>query len=242
MSDVTPTVELRSITKTYRMGKIEVPALRGVDLTVRPRDQVAIMGSSGSGKSTLLNLLGCLDRPSSGTYLLNGHDVSVLPDAELSAMRNRFLGFVFQSYNLIEQLSVLENIEVPLFYQGMSPRQSRPICQALAERVGLAERLHHRPSELSGGQQQRVAIARALANDPVLILADEPTGNLDSATEEEVLTIFDELNREGVTIIMVTHDQHVAERCQRIIWLKDGVVDVELAGRNAQVMDDSLPG
>jgi putative ABC transport system ATP-binding protein len=229
-----PTVDLSGITKTYRMGAFDVPALRGVDMTVMPRDCVAIMGSSGSGKSTLLNLLGCLDRPTSGQYLLNGHDVSSLNDSDLSAMRNRFLGFVFQSYNLIEQLSVVENIEVPLFYQGLTRRQSRPVCEALADRVGLADRLDHRPSELSGGQQQRVAIARALANNPVLILADEPTGNLDSKTEGEVLDIFDELNHEGVTIIMVTHDQHVAERCQRIIWLKDGIVDVELAGRTPQ--------
>ena len=221
---VTAIVELRELRKRYQMGPVEVLALRGVSLSVAPGEFVAIMGSSGSGKSTLLNLLGCLDRPTSGQYLLGGDDVSDMPDDELSDVRSRRIGFVFQSYNLIEQLTVLENIAVPLFYQGLPPAESNDRCSLLAERVGLGDRLHHRPKELSGGQQQRVAIARALANDPLMILADEPTGNLDSKTEGEVLDLLDELHRGGKTIVLVTHDDHVAERAQRVIILRDGLI------------------
>jgi len=217
-------VVLEQLRKIYHMGHVEVPALGGVSLTIGRGEHVAIMGPSGSGKSTLLNLLGCLDRPTDGRYLLGGEDVSTMSDDQLSAVRSRRIGFIFQSYNLLQQLSVLENIEVPLVYQDRPPHESHARCRALAERVGLADRLHHRPTELSGGQQQRVAIARALAADPLIILADEPTGNLDSKTECEILDLLDELNAEGKTIIMVTHDDHVAARSHRIFRLRDGLI------------------
>ncbi len=199
-------------------------ALRGVDLSIGEGEYVAVMGPSGSGKSTLLNLLGCLDRPSQGSYRLGGRDVSRMSDDQLSDIRNRRLGFVFQSFNLIAQLSIVENIEVPLFYQGV-PRWRRHARSAeLAEVVGLSGRLRHRPSELSGGQQQRVAIARALANDPLVVLADEPTGNLDSHTSLEILDVIDEVHRRGRTILMVTHEDEVAARAERIVRLMDGRV------------------
>jgi putative ABC transport system ATP-binding protein len=204
------------------MGMIEVPALRGIDAAFRPGEYVAIMGPSGSGKSTFLNLIGCLDTPTSGTYLLGGEDVSTLSDDELSAIRSERLGFIFQSYNLIQQLTVVENIEVPLYYQGWSEADSYDRAVELAERVGLGHRLDHRPNELSGGQSQRVAIARAMANDPLIILADEPTGNLDSKTGLEILDLLDELNAAGKTIVIVTHDENVAERATRQVIFGDG--------------------
>jgi len=219
-----PIAELRDLVKTYRMGEVEVHALRGVTLAFEEGDYVAVMGPSGSGKSTLLNLLGCLDTPTSGAYYLGGEDVAQLTDAELSAIRCRRLGFIFQSYNLIQQLSVVENIEVPLYYQGRSERDSYDRAVALAELVGLGDRLHHRPNELSGGQQQRVAIARAMANDPLVILADEPTGNLDTTTGRDILALIDQLNRRGKTIVMVTHDGEVAVRATRNVHLVDGQV------------------
>ena len=217
-----PMVEVQDIWKTYRMGDQEVHALRDVSLTFEEGAYVAIMGPSGSGKSTLLNLLGCLDRPTSGEYYLGGEDVSQFDDDELSEMRSQRLGFIFQSYNLIQQLNVVENIEVPLLYQGMSPRDYRDRSEELAEMVGLGERKYHRPRELSGGEQQRVAIARSLANDPLILLADEPTGNLDSEKEVEVMAILDRLNKEGKTIIVVTHDESVANHTRRTIRFKDG--------------------
>jgi putative ABC transport system ATP-binding protein len=221
-----PIAELRELSKTYQMGPTEVHALREVSLAFEKGDYVAIMGPSGSGKSTLLNILGCLDTPTSGSYYLGGEDVARLSDAELSDVRCRRLGFIFQSYNLIQQLSVLENIEVPLVYQGWSARDSHRRARALAHLVGLADRLHHRPAELSGGQQQRVAIARAMANDPLVVLADEPTGNLDTATGREILAMLDQLNARGKTILMVTHDPSVAQSAHRIVRLVDGrVVD-----------------
>jgi len=201
-----------------------VRALDGLSLAIPEGEFLAIMGPSGSGKSTLLNILGCLDRPTAGAYYLGGEDVSKLGDSALSMRRCRFLGFVFQSYNLIPQLTVLENIEIPLFYQGLSPRACRERSHVLAERVGLADRLDHRPTELSGGQQQRVAVARALANDPLVILADEPTGNLDSRTGEEIMDLILGLHGQGKTIILVTHDAKVATHAQRIIRLADGVI------------------
>jgi putative ABC transport system ATP-binding protein len=214
------------LTKVYRLGNdLEVPALRGVSMDFCRGDFAAIMGASGSGKSTLLNLLGCLDRPTSGSYLLGGHDVSQMDDRALSGIRSRYIGFIFQSYNLIAQLSVVENIEVPLSYQRRPVPAGRQRCVRLARLVGLADRLHHRPSELSGGQQQRVAIARALVNNPHIILADEPTGNLDSATGEEIMDLLGALNRAGRTIIMVTHEPDVAARARRIIRLRDGHVE-----------------
>lgn len=217
---------LNRIVKIY--GKpgtnIEVVAVRGVTLTFEEGEYVAICGHSGSGKSTLLNLLGCLDRPTSGQYILGDDDVSQLDDDALSEVRSERLGFVFQNFNLIPQLTVLENMEVPLFYQGIVPRARRDRALALLDRVGLAERIHHRPMELSGGQQQRVAIARALINDPLVILADEPTGNLDTATGDVILDLFDRLNAEGKTILMVTHEESVAARCRRVVTLRDGLV------------------
>jgi putative ABC transport system ATP-binding protein len=212
------------LTKEYRLDGETVRALRGVSFDVPESDYVAIMGSSGSGKSTLLNLLGCLDRPTSGKLLLGDDDVSQLNDDNLSEIRASRIGFVFQAYNLIPQLTVLENIEVPLYYQGRVTTNERRRCQELAEMVGLAARLKHRPPQLSGGQQQRVAIARSLVNDPYFILADEPTGNLDSVTTEEILDLFDRLNAAGKTIIMVTHENDVGARSRRIIRLRDGSV------------------
>jgi putative ABC transport system ATP-binding protein len=202
--------------------------LQGVSFDVPQGDYVAIMGPSGSGKSTLLNILGCLDRPSSGNYYLGSQDVSQLSDDALSQVRASHLGFVFQSYNLIQQLTVIENIEVPLYYRGAIKPADRKRCLDLAHRVGLSERLRHRPTQLSGGQQQRVAIARSLANDPVFILADEPTGNLDSATSEEILALLAQLNAEGKTIIMVTHENDVAEHAKRIVRLRDGQLQSDL--------------
>jgi putative ABC transport system ATP-binding protein len=217
-------IRIENVRKVYQLGSIQVEALKGISINIEEGSYWAIMGSSGSGKSTLLNLLGCLDRPTSGRYFLGADDVSEMDDDQLSDIRGRRIGFIFQSYNLIDQLTVLENIHVPLFYQGDDTPDAFKRCAALAERVGLGDRLEHRPSELSGGQQQRVAIARSLANDPLMILADEPTGNLDSKTEDEVLDLIDELHSQGKTIIMVTHDDHVAERAEHVLHLKDGLI------------------
>jgi putative ABC transport system ATP-binding protein len=216
--------ELADIWKVYDLGEVKVEALRGVNLRFEEADYVAIMGSSGSGKSTLLNILGCLDRPTSGRYLLGGDDVAIVDDDTLSEMRGQRIGFIFQSYNLIQQLTVVENIEVPLIYQGGATRDSRERCVELAKMVGLGSRLDHRPNQLSGGQQQRVAIARSLVNDPFFILADEATGNLDSRTSEEIMDLLARLNDQGKTIIMVTHEEDIAEHAHRIIRMKDGQV------------------
>ena len=215
---------VRDVTKVYRLGGQDVKALAGVTLEFKQGDFVAIMGSSGSGKSTLLNLLGCLDRPTTGHYLLGGHDVATLSDEDLSRVRGRYLGFVFQSYNLIQQLSVVENIMVPLSYQLPVRPDGREISTKLATLVGLAGRLDHRPNQLSGGQQQRVAIARALVNNPHVILADEPTGNLDTATSNEIMDLLDVLNNTGRTIVMVTHEPDIAERAKTVITLRDGLI------------------
>ncbi len=230
-----PIIRIEDVRKIYKIGSIEVHALRGVSLTIEEGSYWAIMGTSGSGKSTLLNMLGCLDRPTSGRYFLGDIDVSNLSDDELSDVRGQRIGFIFQSYNLIDQLTVLENIHVPLFYQNKDSPEHFERCVELARRVGLGERLNHRPSELSGGQQQRVAIARSLANDPLVILADEPTGNLDSATEEEVLQLIDELHASGKTIIMVTHDDHVAARAEKVLHLKDGMIFRQVDNRKGVV-------
>lgn len=216
--------ELRDLRKVYDLGEVKVEALRGVSLTFEEGDYVAIMGSSGSGKSTLLNVLGCLDRPSSGQYLLGDIDVATVDDDTLSEIRGRRIGFIFQSYNLIQQLTVVENIEVPLLYQEGTSPETRERCIELAKMVGLGARLDHRPNQLSGGQQQRVAIARSLVNDPFIILADEATGNLDSKTSEEIMELLARLNEEGKTIIMVTHEEDIAEHAKRIIRMKDGLV------------------
>lgn len=218
--------EITDLTKEYHLGGNNiVKALRGVSAKFPKGDFVAIMGSSGSGKSTLLNLLGALDRPTAGSYILGGEDVAKLSDDELSRIRNQKLGFIFQSYNLILQYTVMENIEVPLLYRAGNPaitQEDHDRCEKLAKLVGLEERLDHRPFQLSGGQQQRVAIARALVNDPEIILADEPTGNLDSVTGEEIMQMLERLNREGRTIIMVTHENDIAARAKRQIYMKDG--------------------
>ncbi len=226
MLDAPPgAIRLESVRKTYQMGPVTVEALRAISVLIKPGEYISIMGSSGCGKSTLLNVLGCLDRPTSGRYLLADTDVANLNDDELSAIRGARVGFVFQSYNLIQQLSVLENIEVPLYYQGAPEEQSREWATELAVLVGLESRLHHRPFELSGGQQQRVAIARALANDPLFLLADEPTGNLDSASGSEILELFAALYRRGKTLVLVTHDEKVARHAPRTVRLRDGQIE-----------------
>ena len=222
---MTKLVRLEDLWKVYHVGTTSVPALRGVSMSIDEGEYLAIMGPSGSGKSTMLNVLGCLDRPSGGHYWLGGQDVSALSDNQLSDVRNLRIGFVFQSFNLIQQLTILQNIEVPLFYQGLPSHQRHPRSRELAEMVGLADRAHHRPRELSGGQQQRVAIGRALANDPLILLADEPTGNLDTATSQEILALFDDLHARGRTIILVTHEEHVAAHTHRTIRLRDGRVE-----------------
>jgi len=225
-------VNIENLSKVYNIGAYGLFALRQLDLRIRQGQYVAIMGPSGSGKSTLLNILGCLDRATSGTYRLAGEDVSGLDDDQLSAIRGRQIGFIFQSYNLIAQLNVIENIEVPMYYQGMSEHESAAKAAELANVVGLGERIKHRPSELSGGQQQRVAIARALANDPVMILADEPTGNLDSASGAEILNILNELNSQGKTLVVVTHDQNIASGASRVIHLLDGRIEHTVESTN----------
>ena len=214
--------EFQEVWKTYEMGDTLLHALRGVSFALEQGEMVAIMGPSGSGKSTLLNLLGCLDTPSDGRYLLGGRDVSTMTDDELSDVRAREIGFVFQSYNLITQLNVVENIEIPLYYQGMSEHESYVRAVEMAERVGLGHRLTHVPTELSGGERQRVGIARALASLPLIVLADEPTGNLDTRTGQQILDLLHELNRGGVTMIVVTHDPRVAATTQRSLHLVDG--------------------
>lgn len=222
-----PIAELRDVTKVYKMGQNEVHALRGVSFKIEKGEFWAIMGPSGSGKSTLLNVLGCLDRPSSGDYILGETNVARMNDQELSSVRGRMLGFIFQSFNLIPQLSVLENIEVPLFYQNIPEKKARAKAMELARKVGLGERTEHRPYELSGGQQQRVAIARALVNDPLLILADEPTGNLDSKTGNEIMAMLGELNALGTTVVMVTHEDDIADHAEKILTVRDGrILDI----------------
>ncbi|HPO10147.1 MAG TPA: ABC transporter ATP-binding protein [bacterium] len=217
--------QLEDVHKDYHMGSELVKALAGVTISFRTGSFWAILGPSGSGKSTMLNLLGCLDRPSKGRYLLSGHDVSTLDDDRLSDMRLRHLGFIFQSFNLIPQSTVEENIQLPLYYLGWDAAESTERAHVLARKVGLEDRLHHRPMELSGGQQQRVAIARALANDPSILLADEPTGNLDSSTGKEIMSLLIDLNRQGKTIIMVTHEHELAEYASHRLYMRDGLIE-----------------
>jgi putative ABC transport system ATP-binding protein len=227
MTDDRPVIEIKGLTKVYSNTKVSVNALCGIDLTVQHGEFVAIMGHSGSGKSTLMNILGCLDRPTSGTYILNGEDVSKLDRNKLAEVRNRQIGFVFQSYNLLPRLSAIKNVMLPMLYNGREPVSDHD-CQARAtaalDAVGLADRVHHRPNELSGGQQQRVAIARALINNPSILLGDEPTGNLDTHASEEILDLLHQLHERGATILMVTHEHDIAQHARRIIHLRDGQV------------------
>jgi len=218
-------IELHEVWKTYRMGSQDVHALAGVSLTIERGSFWAISGASGSGKSTMLNLLGCLDRPTQGRYALEGQDTASTSDDELSDLRLKHLGFVFQSFNLIPQLTVQENIELPLFYQGVDAAIAAQSAQAIAERVGLSDRLGHRPTELSGGQQQRVAIARALSNNPSVLLADEPTGNLDTATGESIMELLTELHEQGKTVMMVTHEPEIADYAQFQLVMRDGKIE-----------------
>ena len=218
-------IVVRNMKREYVMGSETVRALRGVDFTIRRNEFVAIMGPSGSGKSTLMNLIGCLDSPSEGEYWLNGHRVSELGDDELARIRNREIGFVFQTFNLLPRASALQNVELPMIYAGISAKDRRKAAEDSLKRVGLGERMHHRPNELSGGQRQRVAIARALVNNPSIILADEPTGNLDSKTSEEILALFEHLYADGQTIILVTHEHDIAAHARRQVHLKDGMIE-----------------
>jgi putative ABC transport system ATP-binding protein len=224
-------IEMAGITKTYKLGKVEVNALLGVDLKVEKGEMVAIMGPSGSGKSTLMNIMGCLDQQTSGSYKLDNVDVGKLNDNRLAEIRNKKIGFVFQTYNLLARTQALANVELPLIYSGGNNRKARAL--AALERVGLSDRVKHKPNELSGGQQQRVCIARALINNPSIIMADEPTGNLDSRTGKEIMNIFTELNhQDGITIVMVTHEREIAEYAQRIFFVRDGVIsNVEVIKR-----------
>jgi putative ABC transport system ATP-binding protein len=236
--DRAPIIELRGISKIYRMGEIEVRALHDVDFVVRAGEMVAIMGASGSGKSTMLNLIGTLDRPTDGAYLLDGEPVQDLDEYELAARRNRKIGFVFQSFNLLARDSALENVELPMVYAGERRALRRQKAERALERVGLSDRMDHLPNQLSGGQQQRVSIARAIVNEPLLLLADEPTGALDSATTKQVMELFVELHKQGMTVVIVTHDPNIAAYAERVVSFKDGViVSDETKGTDGKAYD-----
>jgi putative ABC transport system ATP-binding protein len=226
-------IRIRDLTREYPMGEERIHALRGVSLEIHRNEYVAIMGPSGSGKSTMMNILGCLDTPSGGEYWLNGHEVSQLNDDALARVRNREIGFVFQTFNLLPRATALHNVELPLVYAGLRARERRARAEAALEQVGLGQRMHHRPNELSGGQRQRVAIARALVNRPSILLADEPTGNLDSVTSEEIMQVFGDLHGAGQTIIMVTHELEIAAHAARTVVLRDGQVESDRWSREA---------
>lgn len=236
MTDNNPVIiEMKNITKTYIVGFEEVHALRGISLTVRKNEYIAVMGPSGSGKSTLMNIIGCLDSPTSGIYLFNGINVSDMDDNQLARIRNKEIGFVFQTFNLIPRSNALHNVELPLIYANVPASERKERARLALENVGLADRIFHKPNELSGGQRQRVAIARALINNPSIILADEPTGNLDSKTGEEIMQLFEELHQKGNTIILVTHEEYIAEHAKRIIRIRDGLIEADEIVNNRKV-------
>ncbi len=222
---IDPIIELRDVKKIYQMGTQEVRALDGVSITVNPGEYVAIMGPSGSGKSTMMNIIGCLDIPTEGSYVLNSNLVSEMDDDELAAVRNREIGFIFQTFNLLPRVNCLQNVELPLIYSGIRRAKRREMAEEALHNVGLGDRMDHKPTELSGGQRQRVAIARALVNKPAILLADEPTGNLDSKTGQEIMMLFEELNQKGNTLLVVTHEEDVAKHARRIIRLRDGLIE-----------------
>lgn len=222
-------IEIRNIRKTYKVGTQEVRALNGVNITIHKNEYVAIMGPSGSGKSTMMNILGCLDSPTDGTYILNGTDVSVMDDNALAEVRNKEIGFVFQSFNLLPRYSALDNVALPLIYSGLKKSERNAKAMQVLEDVDLTDRIHHKPNELSGGQRQRVAVARALVNNPSIILADEPTGNLDSKTSEDIMRLFSSIHKKGNTIILVTHEEEIAKHAHRIIRLRDGLIESDSA-------------
>ena len=230
-------IKFQNITKIYHVGSEDVHALQEISLEIRKNEYVAVMGPSGSGKSTLMNLIGCLDTPTSGLYELNGLNVSDMNDNQLAKIRNKEIGFVFQTFNLLARSDVLHNVELPLIYGGIGSGERKKMAREAIERVGLKERIHHKPNELSGGQRQRVAIARALVTQPSILLADEPTGNLDSKTGDEIMALFDKLQKEGNTIILVTHEDYIAEHADRIIRLRDGMVQKDELVQNKRIVN-----